>query len=335
MEFSVTKANDSLATVYGDDRPLAVFRINPHQQIDLVALAPNLSEADKTLVLTLFTSYVRGRIDPMSNPAMLDVLKAAYVEVVDVATLKLGTAIEQALASPGLRDVDISFELGHGFGYDQLQSVTFRVKPPHQFRLWHSLSSPGGGLDLDVVPGYHPVMTGRESVVLVNGDTDAVICGQAIRSVKAPPASLYHSRSSSFLWSTWPYVNHPFYAAGNEIVLDMSQVTSLTPAGIEEIRVFVAGMLELQNSYIAISGGFRGPYEHPDNVRSKAGLRVGSYGGKARGSEGRCVWAVEVLQREGALSQAYVPSWFYTEGWQDAYQRFGAKHDDPWDSLYG
>lgn len=95
--------------------------------------------------------------------------------------------------------------------------------------------------------------------------------------------------------------------------------------GIAEIQRLVLAMCEVDGLYLAVSGGFRGPYQHPEVIAQKAGLRVkGGHRGQARGSEGRCVWAYEVLFSEDELAGAYVPDWFHQEGWLAAYQATGA-----------
>lgn len=193
--------------------------------------------------------------------------------------------------------------------------VRFTVGGGHFFWFWHSMSTPNpeSGSDLYVVPSYHPVMQGPKDTWLINGSTNAVVCGKALRSVFAPPASLRAERS---IFDSWSYLKHPVYAYGASFEVEVNVATARTDEGEAEIQSLVAAALGI-GRYVAISGGFSTSLTYPQNLIQK-GLVAGVE--RARGSEAHCVWTYRTLQQEGNLAGSYVPAWFLREGWLEAYE---------------
>jgi hypothetical protein len=169
-----------------------------------------------------------------------------------------------------------------------------------QFRFWHQVSMPStpGGWALNVVPAYHPVRDRRrDQVFLVNGDTDALLTGDAVRYIRSPEESW--TAPPSGLFGTWSYMKHPFYAAGRSFSLKVVPMHIMAAKGVEDLVKLLLGALEREGKYVAISGGFiapdgTAPVRHP---------------GRQHGTERFCAWALEVLSREGAGADAFVPEW--------------------------
>jgi len=68
-----------------------------------------------------------------------------------------------------------------------------------------------GESDIHVVPSYHPVMSDWTPVGMVNGDTDAYIRGNSIRSIYCPKAARSMRHKKDF-GTTWTHVKHPYIA---------------------------------------------------------------------------------------------------------------------------
>jgi hypothetical protein len=265
-------------------------------------------------------SVVLENVAEMDMPTLKEALHHTNVEVVSAAVLTVEEAIETALSDPRLQALPVVHMVGRQSQASRLQHVAFSVDQPAQFRIWHNVGEPGSAFDLYIVPAYHPDMTNKTCVGLINGSTDALVRGKAIKSISAPPASCDGYRGG--LWSaSWNYVTHPYYGAGSMIMIQVSPTEVLSSEGIAEIRTILLAMLEQEDTYVSVSGGFYGPYDHPQNIARRTGLRISTWNHKVRGSEGFCVWAYQVLSVENELDGAYVPTWFQSEGWASAYER--------------
>lgn len=164
------------------------------------------------LSLRTLNSYVPdAAFSIMSVGQLEEALEQLQIEVVFAEVNSLSDALEVALDHPRLQEVGITYSLSERWEYDWLESVTFRAGTSERsFRLWHDLFRPGGGLDLDIVPGYHPVMNrDKVSVGLLNGGTSALIRGQAVRAVLPPEESLRRDDRDRPL-EGWSNVSHPF-----------------------------------------------------------------------------------------------------------------------------
>ncbi len=214
-------------------------------------------------------------------------------------------------------------------GYiDQHVQVEFLVKPPNQFTFWRSVSAPPYVDDLNIVPAYHPALQGWESAGLVNGDTDAYITGEVVRSVHCPADARVDTGRPSFFGS-WNHVAHPMKAAGSSVVVSVNASKVRSAEGVEELAEFLKASLNLEKKYVAISGGFRPPLEYPHNRIVHLGGRSpykGGGGSLARGSEAHCVWMYRTLEQEGLLAGASIPPWFHREGWLEIYRGAEVSH---------
>lgn len=268
----------------------------------------------------LSDGVVSDEIRLMNANQLVKILKATGVEVIQAKVNTLEEALEIATKDARLT-TPVEFEIRRRDTPLSTTRVVFRVKPPARFRAWNSMSKPGSASDLHIIPAYHPVMDDtRVEYWLVNGDTDSLIRGQAICMVYAP-GEPQTPQNRGFLVSSWVNLRRPYYAEGSEIAVDMSPTKSLSSEGIEEIQSVLLALLEIDKKYLSVYGGFREPFTHPQNVVS---YLFGSNNRKmARGSEGFCVWAYKVLRAEGSLVEAYVPDWFLSEGWLQAYKAYG------------
>lgn len=199
-----------------------------------------------------------------------------------------------------------------------------------QFEFWHHLYRPTPGndlVDLYLVPGYHPVMRGSKSIGLVNGDTDAFIRGIAVRSIHSPEDARTRQEGTLF-GSTWTHVNHPYCVKGCSFVVEAELASIRGELGISELASIIRAALRLDERFIEISGGFRAPMQCAHNrlldLNRKSPWSQADYerstGHVARGSEQHCVWAYRVMREEGELERAYIPSWFFKEGWLEIYE---------------
>jgi hypothetical protein len=202
--------------------------------------------------------------------------------------------------------------------------ANFRVKSGEQgVVFWKSADKPNSRHQneaLHITPGYHPIVNGCESIGLINGDTDALIRGSdnGVRSIYSPA----EARVKKGFGSTWSYINHSFYAKGSSFGAEISKTLCLSEEGYSFLLKILKAALNLDNSFIAISGGFHSPYEYPGNILSQKKIPspAGQHGAyNYRGSEHTCVWEYRTLEAEGKLSESYVPNWLYKEGWLEIY----------------
>jgi hypothetical protein len=270
---------------------------------------PELSRADSDRFFE--PELVPEEIQTMTGEDLTEALRAVGVQVVLAPHASLQSALPEVVADPRI-EPEVSFEvLGEGSpGY---MRVRFSVESPAQFRFWCSMSRPGEGLDLDIIPHYHPVMNGKRYAYLVNGDTNALIRGDAVRYIHSPE----EARVRSGYWSTWSAMKHPVRAEGQTFEAEVSIAHALSREGVELIVGLLVAALELEDSYVAISGGFRAPFDYPANVARRFGIHPER--GQARGSENHCAWMYHTLVAEGELDGSYVPAWFIEEGWLRAY----------------
>jgi hypothetical protein len=308
--FGMFSVGEQIASLYLDHRNL----------IDTVVIYSGTSYADELAALKIVVAQVLGdlgRTVHMDRTQLLEVLCQSEIACISDAAYSLTEALTRAIASERL-SVPVQFEIGRPSNDRHLRRVTFRVEAPARFRAWHDLQRPGQSDGYHIVPGYHPCMNGRVRVGLVNGDTNAHVTGKAIHYVYAPEGSV----STRGFMTSWDHTLHPVYAAGQEIELQISEPLLLAPEGIKEIVDALVALLELENTFMAVSGGFRSPYEDAGVVAHLSGIRSASQTGEARGSEGHCVWAYHVLDAEGELASAHIPRWFIAEGWLAAYAQF-------------
>jgi|GEM_PF-4136403 len=229
---------------------------------------------------------------------------------------------------PGLRyEVRVK-----GWRTDEVE-VRFFVGKPNRFAAWKSESvSSKGSWDLSVVPSYHPVMKGKKGTVLVNGDTDALIRGNAVTSIHAPEAARANRHTPTY-GGSWTHVKHPFYAVGRSMRVSVHVNRMRSREGVEELMEILRAALGQNNLYLEVSGGFRAPLKCGHNRLLEIGRHspwpkadYTRYGNVARGSEEHCVWAYRVLEAEGVLAKSHIPSWFLKEGWLGIYQCAEVRH---------
>jgi hypothetical protein len=209
---------------------------------------------------------------------------------------------------------------------EDLIEVTFCVKSDDKFRVWNNSDDPNGeyynqNTALHIIPAYHPAVKGYHEVGLLNGDTDAYIgnSDNGISSVFSP----VESRIKDGFGSSWSYINHPFYAEGSTLGIQLSETLCLSRAGYKLLFELLCAALNKGNSYLAVSGGFRSPYTHPQNMMARrkiADKNLFSSGRReARGSEDDCVWEYQTLKKENQLEESFIPNWFFREKWLDIY----------------
>lgn len=289
---------------------------------------PALTREDSDRIM--LAADVPNDIKAMSHITLTTKLLELNVDVVVVVHRHEQEAIQEAINETGM---PISYEISRT-RFDGLVQVRFKVDMPHVFTFWKGLSKPGQAFDLDIVPAYHPMMNGKSSGGMVNGDTDAFLGNHAIEAIHCPVAAVAGDTSKT-LGVTWTHVNHPYYAKGPVFIADISTTKIRSLDGMRKLTEVLRAALELDNQFIEISGGFRAPMRCPhnrlDEIKQSSPRTREPHDGRSsepRGSEAHCVWSYRVLRMEleGALEKAYIPSWFHREGWLKIYEGATVKH---------
>ncbi len=290
---------------------------------------PSLSRGDSVRFMSF--DVIPSNIQEMGREEIVEALRELQVGVVVAVHNSVDAAIQAAIDATGVAGLRYRVALPHIL--TNRLNVEFVVSRPNRFIFWMSNSKPSGSNhELRIVPGYHPVMNGWESESMVNGDTDALIRGGAVRSISCPPASLGNRREPKFMGS-WRHVKHPYYAAGRRVFMQVVSTKVRSKEGCAELTRLLRDSLGLDNRYVSISGGFQAPLEYPHNrllgTRQSSPWPGATRPGEvylARGSENHCVWAYRVLQAEGELEKAYIPEWFIAEGWLNIYEGAEVRH---------
>jgi hypothetical protein len=161
-------------------------------------------------------------------------------------------------------------------------------------------------------------MIQETSTAWINGD---LMSGYAIRDIYFPGVPKPENGVSS-----WESMVHPYYAKGKSMVLFIDYERMLTADGKAELRKFLLALVESDDTYVDVTGGFRTQLLSPKEMAQMAGIKLDSiFGPVVHGSEDFCYWAWKTLEAEGALDGAFIPPWFKPEIWIDAYDRFGGK----------
>lgn len=258
----------------------------------------------------------------------LDKFLGEFAQVVISSGLKsLNQVFEKLLAEIKEKyGVTITAEIPSNEHDDEWIEVELLIEGDQKFCFWKDADNPHHEyFDLNtalfIVPSYHPILKGYKGVGLVNGSTDYYIKNpkKGVRQIFCP----IEARRKEKSWgSSWNESSHPFYAKGSSFVMEVSSILCLSKSGYEELMEVVTAALNKNRTYIAVSGGFNSPYDHPGNILQKKGIpspagRHGSY--NYRGSENTVVWEYRVLEKEGELAKSFVPSWLKREGWLNIY----------------
>lgn len=324
---------DGQADIFRGDIKIASIGLDPWEQVDKILLMPDISEDEATHVIRLAGSHIRNYVrnreitvlgglmraerrnnsltkamsheilefqqiddntQTMTVEEIKEICKALYIPIIIAQFRTIDEAIAAILTDPRLSG-KISYETTE-LNFLGEMGLIVHTDEKSGFRFWHSVRVGSGGFDLHVVPLYHPVrQTGRTSVGMVNGDTDAYIRGRSVRSIYAPE----QARKSGGSWATWGCINHPYRATGPSFGMKIVPWELLSHEGSESLKDVLLAALEVDGKYVEISGGFRAP----------AGTPTISHSDKRFGSEEKVYWSIQVLKEEGALEGAHIPSW--------------------------
>lgn len=267
---------------------------------------------------TLVEAFLPEEVQSMDSGKLIDGLRQVNIPVIMAIHADPVAGLTQAVEDLSLRRLVTAEVLDTT--YDGQLQVRFTATGDRIFKFWKSASKPSlaKGLDLHIVPAYHPVMQGYQSLKLINGATTALISSDVVRYIQAPEDSQSGEFVGSML-SSWNSINHPYRAEGRSFVATVSPLYILSEDGVSGVVNILSQALMLNNQYLPVSGGFQSPLGYPGNVARRCGIRPGTHRGEARGSESHCAWTYHVLQQEGELEAAYVPEWFMNEGWLRAY----------------
>lgn len=247
-----------------------------------------------------------------------------YVTVVDAVFPDLNTMLDRVAAElKGGYGVDLGFCLApHKSREDQVE-VTFSLPAGKTFCLWKSVNFDAEPCwQLHLMPPYHPKANGAKNEFLINGDTDVVINGTeyGFHEIR-PPSEAARVGGPDAFSPRFGDMKHPYKAEGQSFQLIFEMGVCQSAAAFEGTLKFLKAALGLDGMYVAVSGGFRPPYDHPSNVLQRRGRKSPRIGGisEVRGSENSCVWEYPTLEKEGALEGARIPDWFFNEGWLRLY----------------
>ena len=326
MSLRVVK-NDRLLTVSVSGETVAEVHLdyrNRTQEIILYATTPD--EVQMQVLQHFATPLLHRSIAKFDRKELVNELSHLQVGVTVAAHKTVPKAVQHAINQIGIPNLRYQL-LAQALGNEQV--LRFTVTQPDRFTFWYHLSVPGKDEDgnYDIVPFYHPVMSGAKEVGMINGYTDAYISGKTVRSVYCPRVSQSIRTQQQQCFGSWNHVKHPFCAVGRSLTIAVNSLHMRSKEGVQELINFLQATLSRHNKYVGISGGFYPPMKSAHNLLLEKELRSpwpgADYtrgGHLARGSEAHCVWAYRTLQTEGFLKQSYVPSWFLNEGWLTIYE---------------
>ncbi len=205
-----------------------------------------------------------------------------------------------------------------------IYTVSFKEESENNFSFWNSNNWPerrGQGLDLHIVPDYHPSSPsqgGNSFGPLINGATDALIRSTAISSVYAPIEARQEKEGHS--GSSWNYMKHPYKAIGKSFQFTLRGFYHSTKELVDDAVELILAALgnHPKGCYVGVSGGFYPTYDFPQNIAGRTGRKLPKK--EPRGSEKHCMWTYDVLTKEDELDKAYVPDWFYSENWLELFE---------------
>jgi hypothetical protein len=221
-----------------------------------------------------------------------------------------------------------------GFDYDfvswaftpYLVQIKFKVDSPKQFVFWKTEDKPIDNDGLHIIPAYHPVMNGKNHKHVINGTTGSNIRGKVVDSVYSP---VDNEIDMPVVRRNWLNQTHPCKAAGSSVNMIIDIIQILSAEGVNELLEVLQDALKLSDNYVGVIGGFAAPLVSPHNLcvylKVKSPYVNANRGGSphlARGSEDYCVWIYRVLEQENNLKGAYIPDWFFKEGWLEFYERY-------------
>lgn len=348
-------ANEPVLGFYSDKTLLAKISLDPMLQIRSLVLF-KITDLEKRTILELcahhILTYVKMRSHVKSKTALVprtvdnnpkltsedsskafnkkDIsseLKSAEItelykvfESFDVPVIHAtATTIKQALnkvcANKRLKEFGLTYsivEIENPLYAAFKENVLVQFKLANkEFEFWYNLSTPDpNSSDLYIVPGYHPVMQGAERKYMINGSTAALTRTAVVESIY-PPYEACVNEDYRRSMSAWNYINHPYKAKGKSVIMAISNIALLSTEGMQELVQILSDALRIDNRYICVNGGFSAPYKIPFNhVQNR---------NSTRGSEDHCVWMYHILESEGELEGSYIPAWFMTEKWLEAY----------------
>ncbi len=316
--------------VMGGDQVVATVKLNHQRCMTEVVLRADTSDEVQVdtlrLVVTRVHWFVRrltiDQITALDRDALTTELRAVGIDVTVALYRNVREAIDAAVKKVGVPTLRYEQVPTHLYADGTLR-LEFAVDQPDRFVFWRYESRPRGVDELHIVPFYHPAMNEWKQVGMVNGDTDYLIRGRAIGHFYCP-MDAQTGNDLPYKGSTWSHVDHPFRAAGQTMQLEVDITKMCSAEGVDELAEVLRASLCLDETYVAISGGFQAPLKYPDNrlietKRKSPYPNAGRGGHAARGSEAHCVWAYRTLQEEGVLDRSYVPAWFVREGWLEIY----------------
>ena len=213
----------------------------------------NLSRESSDHLMNFLMSFsaIPPEINEMDRETIIKTFRSMYIAVTVAVHRQVEDAIEDVINQVGIEGLGYKI-ISERMAFGNEKAILFAVKKPSNFTFWNSRSKPGGGWDLYIVPSYHPVMNGQESVGMVNGDTDALIRGEAVRSIYCPENAQATDPNKNF-GTSWGHVKHPFYATGPTVLFRLSTTKIRSAEGVKELARFIRAALGLDKKYAVAS----------------------------------------------------------------------------------
>lgn len=318
--------------VYVGNKMVARLLVDPNRYIKTVALFSTASPREQLSVLRFVSFHLFDYLySSKSSFYQLDLeRKGIFDRDVLITTLKdyevdvivMSHSQEEAIQSLST-GIEIPVEISIIKQNPDSITLHMKVKPPYGFTFWkHVLLSEY--FEADVIPPYHPARKIQWPFCIIEGQSDYVKGGDhpTLMRVTSPLESRAFSDNHR---RSWDYINHPFYAKGYQITMEVDAHYFLSEAGIADVLKFLRIALGLdQDNYIIVSSGFNPPIRDPQSQLSALGLdktETAAICKKATSLENVApnIWAYRDLTQEGVIDQSFVPSWLDQEGWLDYY----------------
>lgn len=305
-----------------------IYNTLPGRRHNSWSSPPPITATDNIILANaLYFDVISTDFVNLNREELLPLLEKNEVDVVFAAHSNIKNAINAAINQAKVPS--LSFEiLPVDYSFDHQIGIRFTVHKPHAFAFWKCEWMPSNpNTALNIIPSYHPTMKRWHQQELINGDTDACIGNDLVRYIYAPKASQALQEKNIF-GASWSHINHPYRAVGRSLELRLIGPKMLSQDSVDLLTRILRSALNLDDTYIAVSGGFDAPLSYPANKINRLGIRSpyphADYGAAtapiARGSEAHCVWAYRVLETEGEIHRAFIPFWFIQERWLQIYE---------------
>jgi len=264
-----------------------------------------LSDQDLNQALKIDVLVIQAKYETFTQ-----LLNAVVAEIKDEHGVEIGWILPDV---KGLNQKEIEIAVAKAI-LEKRTKIEFIILDKNKFTFWKSIHWSPDRYERDdllhIIPAYHPEKMDWQRTGLINGATDAFIGSHehGLDYIYCPQ----EAQTKSSFGTSWNNINHPYYAQGRSMTIEISTEKLISQRSFDLLKNVILSALNLNKTFIEISGGFYPPYTHPCNASS---IPYES----CRGSENSCVWEYRQLEQEGQLADSIIPPWFHKEGWLDIY----------------